>query len=469
MPIISYDCSYGLENDCGSNEFSFKTSSSEDIIELGCFVQFGSNNPRSIGYQNYRTAKTDWCGKILNRDIDRQAKIITYTGVSLIGAINNFVPVRDTEKITVHNILTVSNGNVYASLADVPDVVLSTGFARMDNKFGISIRPVSARLHELCNYANYPISVDIGKDTLFGYNEKPTGFDGSRKTWDNRLSPYIDYQFGYNDRTFSHFRWRYCTNGSVYTYEETIPSGVDINFEVTGYEAVIELNHYSGVMDSIQDALIVDSELRVAITGNAPYILVNSRQPLNSDYIYVHDKSNLKIFSSLPYTAMATGVEGGPDPFSTAIYRLMNNSGLPDSPIYQYGYYDLVYGQRWGFGNDDSWDFSDSTRYSTAGNLHMLKEDTFDYERVWDASREEIEKLSNEIIVDGVDDPDYVLQHEYIFIYPQELPDKLLSDWSPAGAHAMKMILKNKRITADLFSSKIIYSFYPELSYERGA
>ncbi len=469
-PIIAFECSYGLENDNGSNGFSVKIAESEGLVELGSFVQFGANNDKQLSYQFYRKAKTDWCGKILNRDIDKTTGIVTYTGVSLIGAINNLVPVRDTEKITVYNIRSVSNGNVYSSLAAVPDNIITTGFGAIKSRFpSMAFTSVHSRLNELLNLAHYPIQIHRDKDTTFGDNSRPTNFDSSRENWDTRLSPYINYMFGVDDRTLNTFRWRYCTDGSVYTYEETIPSGVSINFEVTGYTAEIELNHYSGVMDSIGDALIVDSELRITSAGNLPEILVSCRHPLTTDYIYIHDKLGMKIFSAMPYTATAKGVEeGGPSYFDTALYRLLNNSGTTSSWDMDYGYYDLAYGQWLACGNDEALEITGAHQLAYGGNLHMLKDESFDYQKLWEQGKEDIEKLSHEITVDGTDDPDYVLQHEYIFLFPQQFPEKLLSDSSPAGAHAMKMILKNKKVVADAYTHKVVYSFYPELSYERG-
>ena len=465
VPIISFECSYGLENDSGNNNFSVKIAEKEGVVELGSFVQFGVHNDKQISYQYFRTAKTDWCGKILNRDIDKVTGIVTYTGVSLLGALNNLVPVRDTEKITAYNIREVYNGNVYSSLSAVPDDIISNGFGAFRNRFpSIASASVFSRINDLLNLAHYPIKLRRDRDTGYGYNSRPTGFDSSREDWDTRFSPYINYQFGVDDRTLNTFRWRYCTDGSVYTYEETIPSGVKINFEVTGYTAEIELNHRSGVFDSIGDALIVDSEIRIAITTNFPDILVSCRHPLKTDYIYIHDKSGMKIFSAMPFTAAAHGVEeDAPSMTDTYLYRLESQSLGVDM-----GYYDLAFSKLYWFGNDREIVYDSSFEYSYGGNLHMMKADDPDDQTIWDECRESIEKLSHEITVDSADDPDYVLQHEYVFLFPQQFPERLLSDFSPAGAHAMKMILKNKRVMADAYTSKVTYSFYPELSYERG-
>lgn len=462
VPIISFECSYGLENDSGSNDFSVKIAESEGIIELGSFVQFGAHNERSISYQYVRTAKTDWCGKILNRDIDLATGVVTYTGVSLIGTLNNFVPVRDTEKITSHNVKALYNGQVYSTLSAIPSNIITAGLSAMATKFGnMTTQPVAARLNTLRTKANYPIYVEFSRETGFGTNSKPTNFDSDRKTWNDKWSAYTDYQFGSDPRT-DYFEWFYCDNGYAYDRSETIPSSARIYFSAYGYDYVTELNHQSGVMDSIQDALLTDSELRVTIQGNTPTIIIYCRHPLKDDYIYIHKSLGMKIFSAMPYTAMAKGVEeDGPSYFDTVLYQLASGSGTSNL----FGYYDLVYHENWGFGNDESWNTSPIYQFSWGGNIHMLKEGDFDYQQVWKKSRENIEKLSHEITFDGVADPDYILQHEYVFLFPQEFPEKLLSEWSVAGEHAMKMRLKNKRIVADAYTSKVTYNFYPNITY----
>ena len=216
-------------------------------------------------------------------------------------------------------------------------------------------------------------------------------------------------------------------------------------------------------MDSIGDALIIDSEIRITSAGNFPAILVSCRHPLTTDYIYIHDKLGMKIFSTMPYTAAAYGLDEGYDPVESSLLMLESDTlGL------ELGYYDLLYNRYYFFKNDREIPYDGQREYAYAGNLYMFKFRDWDDQMVWDSCKEQIERLSHEITVDGTDDPDYVLQHEYVFLFPQQFPERLLSDFSPAGAHAMKMILKNKKVVADAYTHKVVYSFYPELSYERG-
>lgn len=232
LPFINFSCSYGWEHRGGNNSFSVKTNYTGTLIPLGDFIQLGMSN---------------WCGQILNIDVNFKEKTVLYTGDSLYNVVNHFIPVRTTETIDCYSITSIdTHGEGRADSEDRINAIL-TAYA---NKWGNS--GVVKRANELLTLAHFPLVLG-SRNTTVGNITNP-----NESGWTKKYTSYKFYTLGEMVSIF------YGSNNQIY-FNENPPSGVSTLLTLRVATDDVEFNSKTPLLKSFEDKLDVHSYTSVLI------------------------------------------------------------------------------------------------------------------------------------------------------------------------------------------------------------
>ena len=251
--FLEFNCSYGLPSQGASNRFSVKTRLTSQRIPVGSFIQLNGSN---------------WCGQVLQMDIDFKNKTILYTGDSLYAWTNHFIPVRTEETISNLSIKRIDVEEGVTNVADKLDAIID----KYDGQW--TTQETFSRLNELCELANFPLVLST-RNTTYGSIDNP--YDSGT------IAKYSDYQF-YDFGLYVHI-W-YGSDGNIYdswtgqdgdqaSVGDVLPSGVTALITVFALGSDIILNSQKGLLESFEEFLAPKSCVDFEVTDKANLVVIN--------------------------------------------------------------------------------------------------------------------------------------------------------------------------------------------------